>query len=224
MPSEESYKQIEGEWKDFRFRRVLPADYEAVLDHIAQNYVRDELTCKLLGWTEEFAADVNKVVAQFLPEGLSFIAEHIPTGKIAGARITLHHTPETKFVSLTNRNAKLFFKLVNDVEELADVTNKHGIDNYIEFFMASTSRDFRGQGLVGEFYNRSINFLKAEGFKHALVVVTSPHTKAATLKRGFEQQSRLDYDKFMDFDGKTPVFKKEDLTPEDFALVMLKTL
>ncbi|ODM99597.1 hypothetical protein Ocin01_07070 [Orchesella cincta] len=224
MPSEESYKLIEGEWKDFRFRRVLPADYAAVLDHVAQNFCRDERTCSLLGWNEEFAADVNKVVAQFLPEGLSFIAEHIPTGKIAGVRVTFHHKPDSNFGTLESRNAQLLLKFVNEIEELADVTTKHGIDTWAELFIASTSRDFRNQGIAGEFYDRSLKFLKAEGFKHALVVVTSPWTKQATIKRDFKQQSRLDYENFMDFDGKTPVFKKEDLTPQDFAMVMLRPL
>ncbi|CAL8111121.1 unnamed protein product [Orchesella dallaii] len=226
MPSEESYKVIEGDWKDFRFRRVLPADYEAVQEHVAQNFVRDENTCKLLGWNEDFAADVSLVVSLFLPEGLSFIAEHIPTGKIAGVRITFHHKPDSSFdgVPLKSRNSKILLKLVNEIEEMADVVNKHGIDTWAEFFIASTSPDFRNQGLAGEFYDRSINFLTAEGFKHALVVVTSPYTRKATIKRGFEQQSRIDYENFLDFDEKTPVFKKEDLTSEHYAMVMLKTL
>ncbi|ODM99512.1 Dopamine N-acetyltransferase [Orchesella cincta] len=227
MSSEESYKQIEGEWKDFRFRRIQPSDYEAVYEHIAQSFCRDEPTANLLGWSEEFAADVNRIVAVFLPEGLSFLAEHKSTGKIAGVRITFHHKADSdafEGIPLNTRNCKIMVKMVTDVEEMADVTTKHGINTWAEFLLVSTSQDFRKQGLAGEFYNRSIKFLKAEGFKHALVVVTSPYTQKATSGRGFEQQSRLDYGNLMDFDGKTPVFKKEELTPDHFAMVMLKTL
>lgn len=82
MPSEESYKQIEGEWKDFRFRRISPSDHDAVFEHVAQNFVRDEPTSKLLGWSQDFADDMNRVVQYFLGHGMSFLVEHKESGKV----------------------------------------------------------------------------------------------------------------------------------------------
>lgn len=82
MPSEESYKEIEGDWKDFRFRRIEPADYQAVFDHIANHFVRDEPTCKLLGWSQEFADDLNRAVELFLSQNMSFLVEHRESGKV----------------------------------------------------------------------------------------------------------------------------------------------
>lgn len=83
MPSEDSYRLIEGDWKDFRFRRITPSDYPAVFDQIAQNYVRDEAVEKLLGWSQEMADEVTRVVEHFLPDGLSFLAEHRDSGKVS---------------------------------------------------------------------------------------------------------------------------------------------
>lgn len=109
------------------------------------------------------------------------------------------------------------------MEARADVANKYKIESWAEFFIASTNRDFRNQGIAAEFYDRSIKFLRAEGYKHALVAVTSPYTKQATKKRGFEQASRMDYEELTDLEG-NPAFKKEDLNEDHFALVMMKVL
>lgn len=118
----------------------------------------------------------------------------------------------------------MFFKFVDDIEAMGDLTNKRGIQTWAGFMVASTTREFRNQGLAGEFYNRSIKFLRAEGFKHALVVVTSPWTKQATKTRDFEQLARLNYEDLVDYEGQ-PMFKKEELNPDHhFALLMLKTL
>lgn len=65
MSSEESYKEIEGDWKDFRFRKIRPEDHAAVLEQIAQNYVRDEAVEQLLRWNREFADEVTSVVEIF---------------------------------------------------------------------------------------------------------------------------------------------------------------
>jgi GNAT superfamily N-acetyltransferase len=228
MPSEASYKKIEGEWKDFRFRRIQPEDRAAVYDHIGQNYCKDEAVSSLLGWSQGYADDVNRIVEPILEDGMSFLCEHIPTGKIAGVRITADHNPQTATrldkVALHTRGAQLFFKFYGDIVGMADVTSKKGIDRWAEFVIASTNRDFRNQGIAGEFYNRSIEFLRAEGHKHALVIVTSPWTKRATANRDFEQLTRLNYENFMDYDGK-PVFDKSILQPDHhFALVNIRTL
>lgn len=82
MPSEDSYKLIEGDFKDFRFRRILPSDYKAVFEHIGQNYARDETVSSLLGWSQEYADDINRVVEFCLKDGLSFLVEHKESGKV----------------------------------------------------------------------------------------------------------------------------------------------
>lgn len=80
--SERCYGEIEGDWKDFRFRRILPADHEAVKEHISQHFLRDEPTSKLLGWSEDFASDMGLVVDAFLQHGMSFLAEHRQSRKV----------------------------------------------------------------------------------------------------------------------------------------------
>lgn len=82
MPSEDSYKVVEGDWKDFRFRRIEEKDKPAVFDHIAQNYCRDEATSKLFGWSQGYADDINRVVDLLLKDGMSFLVEHRETGKV----------------------------------------------------------------------------------------------------------------------------------------------
>lgn len=144
---------------------------------------------------------------------------------IAGVRITFIHTPEISFdsIPLHSRQVQIILKFIHELKARADVSNKYKISTWAEFFIASTSRDFRNLGIAGELYDRSIKFLQAEGFKHTLVVVTSPYTKQATKKRGFEQVARMDYDEITDHE-ESPVFNKEDLNEDHFALVMVKRL
>lgn len=82
MPSAESLSKIEGNWKDFRFRLIEEKDHPAIFEHIAQSFVRDEPTSKLLGWNKGFADDVCRVVEYFLKDNMSFLVEHVPTGKV----------------------------------------------------------------------------------------------------------------------------------------------
>lgn len=82
MPSEESYKKIEGDWKDFRFRRILPSDHAAVFEHIANHFLRDEPTAKLLGWSQDYVDDTNRILEMFLTHGMSFLVEHRESGKV----------------------------------------------------------------------------------------------------------------------------------------------
>lgn len=145
--------------------------------------------------------------------------------QIAGVRITFIHTPDLSLESipLHSKQLQIILKFIQELEARADVAGRYNITSWAEFFIASTSRDFRNLGIAGELYDRSIKFLQAEGFKHALVVVTSPYTKQATKKRGFEQVARMDYDEITDHEGK-PAFNKEDLNEDHFALAMLKRL
>lgn len=107
--------------------------------------------------------------------------------------------------------------------EKADLFGRFGIDSWAELLIASTNREFRNQGLTGVMYDRSLAFLKAEGYKHAFVIVTSPWTQQCTRNRGFIQTSGFDLVDLVDHDG-VPVFKKEELKPEHFAFSMVKVL
>lgn len=89
MPSEKSYNKIEGDWKDFRFRRIQPADHAAVFEHLANNFIKDEPTAKLLGWSQDYVDDMNRVVEILVTHGLSFLVEHKESGKVCKINIQL---------------------------------------------------------------------------------------------------------------------------------------
>lgn len=145
--------------------------------------------------------------------------------QIAGVRITFHHTADLSFdaVPLNARQTKLLLKFLTEMEDRADIVNKYNVTDWAEFFLVSTCPEFRNQGIAGEFYDRSIKFLKAEGYKHVLVAVTSVYTKQATKKRGFTVASRYDYNELVDFDG-VRVFSDDVLDQDHYAFVMFKEL
>lgn len=147
--------------------------------------------------------------------------------KIAGVRITYFHVPESGAeiakIPIHTRSGKLFFKFYNDAMSGADIQGNLGIDRWAEFVIASTSGDFRNQGIAGEMYDRSIAFLKAEGYKHVLVGLTSPWTKKATQNREFKELVRMKFEDLMDFEGK-PVFDKSVLGPQHVAVFSIRDL
>jgi len=223
----DAYNLIEGEWNGFRFRRVEPKDHAAVFDNIAQYFLRDEPTCKLFGWSEDFVADFTRLVAAMIELGdnLSFLAEDVTTNEVAAVRISYVHKKDASFEHLKfeSRQMKQLVTLLSMLEEMAKPKETLGIDTWVDLFVASTATKYRRLGLAGEFYTRSIKFLTACGYKHALVIVSSPYTRAATARRGFVDLASVDYKDFKDQDG-NPVFKPEELSEEHFAVSRVKIL
>jgi len=74
-----------------------------------------------------------------------------------------------------------------------------------------------------EMYLRSLSFLKAEGYGLIKCIFTSPTSRRAAFKLGFEPCGRVDYKDVVGKDGKF-VFPQEKLTDEHYALAMIKTL
>ncbi len=145
--------------------------------------------------------------------------------QIAGVRVTFHHTKNTSFegIEISSTAGKNLVKLVEDIERLADIENNLGDDSWGEFFLTSTIPKYRQLGLAGEFYNRSMRFLKKLGFRNVVVIVSSPYTRAATKRSGFTELACLMYKNLMGFDGQL-VFKKDQLTDEHFACCKFKAL
>lgn len=148
------------------------------------------------------------------------------TRQIAAVLINQHQYANadiTNGAKPKSRQSQILRRLVGGLFVEADLVGKHGIDNWVEFFVASTSPEFRRQGLEGELFDRSMEFLKCAGFKDVLVVITSPYTKRASMKRGFVEVSMKTYDKVTDEDGNL-VFDKSLLTPDHACSIVIKKL
>jgi len=65
---------VEGEWKNFIFKRIEPEDYLIVLDHVVKYFLIDEPTCAPLGWSLEFQEEMYTAVTTMMDDGLSFYA------------------------------------------------------------------------------------------------------------------------------------------------------
>ena len=66
---------MEGDWGDFRFRKVQLEDWPNVIRHIQDHFMRDEPTCKLLGYSDDFADEFEALTQQMLADDLSFLVE-----------------------------------------------------------------------------------------------------------------------------------------------------
>ena len=73
---------IVGQWKNFIFHKIQPHDYTKVMEHIKSYFLKEELTCKLLGYTEIFADEMTEVIFEMLGHNLSFFATDIKTNEV----------------------------------------------------------------------------------------------------------------------------------------------
>jgi hypothetical protein len=79
---EKNYHLMEGPWGDFVFKRVKLSDWPRVIQHIQQHFMRDEPTCQLLGYTNDFGDEMEAIVRQMLGDNLSFLVEHKATEEV----------------------------------------------------------------------------------------------------------------------------------------------
>lgn len=108
-------------------------------------------------------------------------------------------------------------------DQKTHIFKKFGISEYAELLIVATSPKFRKQGLSMELYNRSLNFLTAEGFKLAKCVFTSPTTRRQALSLGFDEYLKIDYRCLKHRNG-SRVFADNDLRDEHLAVIGLKLL
>lgn len=114
-------------------------------------------------------------------------------------------------------------RLVQICDKACNVFEHYNINEYAEFFVASTAPKYRNQGLAKELYRRSLIFLAAEGFKMAKSIFTSPYSRAAARRLGFEEVYRIHYRDILDDDG-NPIFAGYELTDEHYGAVLCKLL
>lgn len=68
---------------------------------------------------------------------------------------------------------------------------------------------------------RSMELVKAEGYKVAESITTDPFMKKIVGQLGFQEVARLDYKEFIDGIGQ-PVFRREQLNDDNHAAVHVK--
>ena len=76
--------EVEGTWKNFIFKFIEPADIPKIYDHLRNSFYRDEPVSQLLGYSEDFAKDFEKLYDAIFCFGdrLSFIAVDNTNGKV----------------------------------------------------------------------------------------------------------------------------------------------
>lgn len=82
-----NFHLVEGQWKNFTFRRIFPSDYSSVLEHVREYFIKEEQTCVLLGYSEDFANQLIQVVQEALKDNLSFLVEHSDTKEVKSVHI-----------------------------------------------------------------------------------------------------------------------------------------
>jgi hypothetical protein len=66
------------------FRKIELNDWPKVIKHIQDHFMRDEPTCKLLGYSDDFGDEFEALTRQMLADDLSFLVEHKASREVGG--------------------------------------------------------------------------------------------------------------------------------------------
>jgi predicted GNAT family acetyltransferase len=188
---------IEGEWKDYEFKMVTTADADLVAKHVREHFLPEETMNKFLGWSEENAVDHDRLVYWALSHGMSFIVLHKETQELAGVNLLLKgQTAGDGLVEVKPESqiCKTIFGFLATLDEVTHEAFRNNFDsNYAEIFITAVPNKFGGHGIATEMYRRSLEYLKAKGFKTVKSGFSSPGTRKIGAKLGFDEIGRLYY-------------------------------
>lgn len=148
--------------------------------------------------------------------------------QVAAVRSTLIHKNDDPFwvaaaATFKTPEMLVMYQINESCLEAADISGRFGVDEYADFFVASCAPKYRNQGLSSELYRLSLILIKAVGLKVVKSTFTSPYTRAAVKKLGFQELSRVTYKGLKDSQGNL-IFDQSKLTDEHFAALMVKVL
>jgi len=217
---------IEGDWNGFEFRMVKPDDALALSAFFRLHYFPYEPVCNLTGYSDEFIKDNERDFTSFLHQGLSFMAVHKESGKIAGVRLAYNHTRADRDAQLNSdeplsREQEGVMMEFKALDAQSNNFEKYGVDNFMELSRGSVAAEFRRNGLMTEMYRRSIALAKRKGFKLIGVNFTSPYARKAAAKVGFQEVARICIKDLYDSEGKPyyPQATEENITTQSIYLL-----
>jgi len=200
---------VEGEWKEFEFKYVTPADHELIFEFLRKYWYPDEIMGKYAGIDEDYIQDFEGICRLAFAEDLSFIAWHKDSKEIAALRLTFTSRKSDDWSAFEFRSQAVtkLLKLIKILDAKANIYEKYGIEYLANFLLACVGREYRGKGLATEMYKRSIQLLKSKGFPLCKSAFSSPYTRKATMNLGFTEIARVYLKDFcnengeMDFKG-----------------------
>ncbi|ODM95770.1 Dopamine N-acetyltransferase [Orchesella cincta] len=177
------------------------------------SFYRDEPLNCLTGYSEEKAKDMDTMIMEYFQDGLSHIVVEKETNQIAGARIIAVHKRENADTPRVMESAEMkkIWPFLHQLDENSNIFKLYpDMDSYVELFMASVDRRFRGQGLATEMYESAIPFLKDRGFRLVKSCFTSPFTHRIGKKLGFRELTRRFFRDYRDESGEVVFTNAED--------------
>jgi len=212
---------IEGDWKNFKIRFLTDEDIPLVLEHVKKYFMKDELTCQLIGYSEEFGNDMCEYVKAVLPFGLSLVVIDKDSGELAAIRITYIHSKDQDSIQMSSPQAHKIATVLEIIEKAWDPCEVLKVDSFVDLFIASTATAYRQLGIAGELYRRTLSMLKAKDLNTIFVRLSSPYTRKATAKWGFKQAVRIDFPDFRDSNGEQlfPTSTKEQFLSMAYKII-----
>ncbi len=92
-------------------------------------------------------------------------------------------------------------RFLSRIENEYNLYERFGVTQYVDIFIASVNRDYRGQGLATEMYRRAIEIIRQNGVTVFKCLVTSPFTRKITENLGFIELGSWKFSEAKDEDG-----------------------
>ncbi|XP_032677783.1 dopamine N-acetyltransferase-like isoform X2 [Odontomachus brunneus] len=144
-----------------------------------------------------------------LENGFSLMAVSA-SGAIVGVMLNGKMDPpsneEPEYISsCTNPKFKKILRLLHYVDKKVNVGGQFRDLNIMEIRIISVDTNWRGQGIAKALVEKSVEIAKEQGFHYARADCTSLFSAKLCARIGFDAVYKLDYNDYVDEDGK-PVF------------------
>lgn len=103
----------------------------------------------------------------------------------------------------------------------ANIFERYGVDVYGDFLFVSVDKEFRGQGLATEMYERALKLLKFKGITVVESLFTNPFSQRIANRLGFEEVSKRYLKEFKALDGSQLFPQAEE---DEISIMMIKKL
>lgn len=199
-------EKIVNSARDFLIYRVMePADFEPVLEMLADTFSANSPLDVALGITEQEFRDMAEFEMQaMVAQRLSIVAEDTRDGTIAGAMVAHDaHSPEPEGVSPAVPKYRPIAELVNPMNEACLEKFAHLKGKLLYYFALGVRPEYQGCGVAKKVTWGVVNQAAKLGYELSYCISTSIKATEALLRLGFDITEEILYEDYV-LNGEKP--------------------
>ncbi|CAG0905410.1 unnamed protein product [Cyprideis torosa] len=183
------------------YRPPESRDFEPTLELLKHVFTtREPITMGLHVDKADFESWAPRAVDEMFQQHVSLVARDTSTDLLVGFQLSEIETPNstTGFNAVAQRchnpRFQKLFRLLKDLDRLADPYNRFGVDKLFRLRMIAVHDDYLKQGIGKELFKRSVDdVFPTSGCEMAVSECTGIQSQRLFRKNGFQAVAHIDY-------------------------------